>query len=496
MADVEKSTDCVVETLKSLPETMTSPALIQNPCNLNEIFIIGAKDMNNIYIYNQNTDTFKKNTNDNLTSILSPYPHSTIGKCSAFQCYKSNSIIVLGCFQCVHTVNIAFYSVFNSKSLTFDKVTTNVNVKHKDGKDIDSEKKINFSISRNVKAIYYTYATSDNIQRNGINCEMDTKCLPFWNNDSGFNVYKNYLIFSHECTVGIFDIKDEHNPKLIMYIYVPHHGGFHGLVIIPTISTISTINYKKNSKKNDHDIVKLLVFGGFGNKLLSSFVEYNIDFKELEIQSRKEKFGIVTHVVVDKDLDRKKNLDKLVLSKIIKETSSDELLKMLNFDQLKIEAQKKTFHVHDPNLEMEYGILGYNLYNSRYLMIYDMFGCDNLMPMNTMIIFDFQTKIWTIHTDIWPEKLWCKGHALIKSTYDGMLLQTMGGSHYDTYQATTSNLFIKLSAKLDWSIERLLWIAYFKNDKQLQYQLCPLATLPKDIILLVLKFFKKDFALN
>ena len=123
-------------------------------------------------------------------------------------------------------------------------------------------------------------------------------------------------------------------------------------------------------------------------------------------------------------------------------------------------------------------------------MIYDLHGADG-GAVNTLIIFDFDDKIWTIHNGIWPAKLWNKGHALIQSKYDGVLLQTMGGSFYSNnkYCATTAHWCIKLTSRLDWSIERLLWIAYLKNDKH--PRLCPVARLPKDIILFILQFLQK-----
>ena len=182
------------------------------------------------------------------------------------------------------------------------------------------------------------------------------------------------------------------------------------------------------------------------------------------------------------------------LSNIIFKTKNDELLKMLKIDQLRAEAEEKNLFRVNPDRELRYGMFGYNLYNSRYLMIHDIYDSRGATPLNTMITFDFQQKIWTIHNGIWPGKLWCKGHALIQSKYDGVLLQTMGGRDQKESYVATSHLFIKLSFKLDWSIERLLWIAYIKNDKQ--FELCPMATLPKDIILLILKFFKKDFVFS
>ena len=506
MADVEKSTVCVVETLKSLPETMLTAATIQNPCNMNEIFVIGAEKMSNIYIYNRSTDTFSKNKNDDLTSILSTYPQSEIRKCYSVQCDNSNSIIVLGTFKShCHVRNnfyTSFYSIFNSKSLTFDKVATNIKRKYiiKDT-STDAGKNININITRNGKAVYNTCALlfeeSYMSQMNGtninnidskINCQIATQYLPFWNEQSRFNVYKNYLIFSHELTIGIYDIKDEHNPKLIMYINVCYNFRYHGMVIIPSIA----------SDTGNMNIVKLLAFGGYGNEFLSSFVEYKLNFDELEIESKKEKFGIATNVTVDKDKDvdindiDKYNLDKL--SNIITQTNSVELSKMLNIDQFTIEAQKKYFAVVHPDHPMRYGIFGCNLYNSRYLMIYDLYDSYGATAANTMITFDFQSKIWTIHNDIWPAKLWRKGHALIQSKYDGVFLQTMGGLDYSKHRRTASHLVIKLSLNVDWSIERLLWIAYLKNDQQ--SQLCPLATLPKDIILLILKFFTKRFVFS
>ena len=339
MADAEKTTNSVVQTLKSLPEPMIFPVIIQNPCNTNEIFIIGAQGMNDIYIYNQATNTFKKNENDDLTSILSTYPQSKIKKCHALQCEDSNSIIVLGTiqltsFQCISGMLpncCSFYSIFNSKSLIFAKVGT----KHIEAKNTYEH------ISTNRKAIYNTFTNAfetmykrqknniDNVENDIIynpNCGTTTseninfaiEYLPFWQKGSRFNTYKNYLIFSHKFTIGIYDIKDEYNPKLILYTNVRHNFVFHGLVVLtpPTINVATQKNLNENWNDNCNvNIIKLLAFGGCGKKFVSSFVQYKVNLDELKMQSQKEQFGIVTNVTND-------NLSNL--SSIITETKKNK----------------------------------------------------------------------------------------------------------------------------------------------------------------------------
>ena len=50
-----------------------------------------------------------------------------------------------------------------------------------------------------------------------------------------------------------------------------------------------------------------------------------------------------------------------------------------------------------------------------------------------------------------------------------------------------SDTFWKLKiAKIDWNIERIVWIGYFKNKDNI----CLLASLPRDIILFLLTFLR------
>ena len=271
-----------LNSLNPLPEPMKRPVIIQNPRDMNEIFFIGAEDTNSIriYIYNQSTNTFKENANDNLRSIVSGYPQFTMHKCHAFHCDNSNCIIALGCiklgdldpYSFSRIKNCAFYSVFNTKTLAFDKLATkqkDIHVKN-DDKDI--------TISSNGKAICnnvpFKIRYMNQVNSNNINNDIhpSIEYLPFWNDQSRFNVYKNYLVFSHDKTIGIYDIKDEYNPKLVMYTAVSHRFRFHGLVIVPTI------NKNDKNEKSKADIVKLVGFGGYGYEFLSSFVVYNLNF--------------------------------------------------------------------------------------------------------------------------------------------------------------------------------------------------------------------------
>ena len=532
--------DWAVKTLKPLPQSMSTCAMIQNPCNMNEIFVFSVGGKHNIYIYNQTTNTFIKNEHDNLTSIL-PKPHLfEIKTCYAFKTTSPNSIAVLGVqidrynkVTNYYDNHFSFYSIFNSKTLKFEKVGTkkvdnnsnhdddnNHNIKNVYVHEIGNQKLKHV----NPKAIYnknigfehiYSQIFENGNQRIDIDTLLSFQYLPFWSHGSRLNVYKNYLIVTQDDFIQIYDIKDEYNPTLLMYVVLGEQCfKLHGSVIVSN-------NIDINININNNDVIKFVTFGGDHKDFLQSFQEYEINFEQLEktIQSQsqsqskkieQEKFGKnkneninynIVHNVGDYHLNN--------LSNIITKTKNDELSKKLNIEGLVAEAKRKNFDVTFPNDDddVRYGIFGCNLYNSRCLMIYDLLLMRNIagksVGVNVMIVFDFETKEWKIHNNFWPysssfnNPIWNKGHAFIQSKYDGILLQTMGGIYSNVNLSSKAHFMIKLSKSIDWSIERLLWIGYLKNDKQSQPQaqlsMCPLSTVPKDMILLILKFLNGGF---
>ena len=485
-----------VDSLCSLPEAMHSPAIIQNPCNENETLIIGAAKMCNIYIYNHTTDVFTKNKNDDLNTILLKGERNglEIAKVYAINALKPGLIIVFGttCYN-RDVRNFPFYSLFDSKSLSFEKIGSKLfnNDKIDTSKQLKNQKAI-YNIDNNTYKYHLTSTNQDALDA--------AKYLPFWSGQSRFNTYKNYLLFTNQNILGVYDISDEYNPILLMHVNLGDEIkiSFHGAVILPC-------HMSDDNGNNNKNIVKLLVFGGYGHKttFLTSFLEYEINFDEIESQFKEKNIEIITGAIDDK-----------ILSNIVKQTKNDILSKSLNFQGLKDAAEKVKFE-----LNAKYGIFEYtsNLYNSRYLMIYGLFK-PSIGGVNMMINFDFQRKKWTIVNDIWPiDAGFCfKGHAIIRSKCKRNWLQTTGGiillqgarvkSH-----ATKNHFGFKLHVNIDWSIERLLWLAYLKNNNsscnsnnddnnnnanQLQYCSCGLSTLPKDIILLILKFLRNGFVFD
>ena len=248
MTDKFGSSNLNVYEYCSLPEAMESPAIIQNPSNENETLIIGAVGMHNIYIYNHTTNTFSKNNKDDLTTILLTTEQNRMEICTvnAIKGLNETSIIVLGTARNdTHNINFQppFYAVFDSKSLSFERI----------GSKIFNNDKIDTSNQlKNEKAIYNIDTKINNVKCSAADI---IKYVPFWNRFSCFNTYKNYLVFTGCCVVGAYDISDEYNPILLMYIqlYSIEWTG-HGAVILPC----------DMSDASDGNVVKLLTFGGCG----------------------------------------------------------------------------------------------------------------------------------------------------------------------------------------------------------------------------------------
>ena len=131
----------------------------------------------------------------------------------------------------------------------------------------------------------------------------------------------------------------------------------------------------------------------------------------------------------------------------------------------------------------------------------DGFSCQGQKPVNGIINFDFQSKAWTIYSNVLPDDgLWRKSCIINRAKLDGscdnsIWLQTFGGAESsEDEQDLHYGIRLILSQNLDWSIERLIWIAYLKNNDSASA--CGLGTLPKDIILFLLKFLNRCFVFD
>ena len=488
-----------VDTLCSLPEAMESAAIIQNPLNDNETLIFGARGTHNIYIYNHTTDEFTRNKNDDLTTILLTRTEQwfEITSVYAIKGLTERLIIVLGTTRDSSNVlfnfRYPFYSLFDSKSLSFVKIGSKLfnNDKIGTSEQLKNEKAIYNIDSNNTIATYHLPSMNRDVF-------SAAKYLPFGSSQSRFNTCKNYLLFTQKSILGVYDISDEYNPMLLMYANLSDkvEVAFHGSVLLPC---------RMSDDNNNNNNVKLLLFGGIGGKVtfLTSFFQYEINFDEIESQLKEKKIEILTNVIDNSNDNSDTDHDDEILSNIIKQTKNDSLSESLNLRGLKVAAKQVKFR-----LKGRYSIWEYtsNLYNSRHLMIYGLFKPS--IPssgLNIMINFDFQRKKWTIVNDVWPiyDGFCFKGHTIIRSKYNGNWLETIGGLITPALPGrhrnhpTKSHFRLKLYQNIDWSIERLLWIAYLKNkndnDNNVKQSSCLLSTLPKDIILSILKFLRKGF---
>ena len=240
-----------------------------------------------------------------------------------------------------------------------------------------------------------------------------------------------------------------------------------------------------------------------------------INFDEIELQLKEnDKIDIIAVTTVELEQDKHafqfRCGQEINFENIIECTFHNSVSETLNFQGLKMEAEKKQVKLNGKYLR--YCIFGCQLYNSRYLMIYDLFDSSRKRGLNIIINFDFKTKKWTILDNIWPinQALGYKSYTIIESKQNSPLLQTMGGlipneRRNEVSRPTRHHFGLKLCRNLDWSIERLLWIAHLKNNSNYNYNCnynsvkqssCGLSTLPKDIILLILNFFPSGFVFN
>ena len=155
----------------SFPEQTVGGFMIENPSNSNEI-IIGTEDSKSLYIYCTKTSKFHKNVNDFNTiskeieqkigsNISDAAEDWTLMSAKTMITTHKDAIIMVGVWE-VDKVIIPFYCVFNTKSKNFDKI------------------------------IYHHTTIMEMILFE----QMDTR-KPFWFQESQFNMYKNYLIVTH-----------------------------------------------------------------------------------------------------------------------------------------------------------------------------------------------------------------------------------------------------------------------------------------------------------
>ena len=219
------------DALNHLEDDHWGKAVINNPRNTREIFLIGHREQANIFIYNKSTHTLKQSKVD-LTTLqqngvkINP---SEIYKVEAAHSSNKDHIVVAISYNFK-----LYYAMFDCKSYQWLNFSEETNF-------IDQ-----FTVAHGVR-------TKNNAFVEQVTYRLGAKMI----------AVKNYLIFTgagHYCNnMYILDVSDELAPVIIHRSQMNQTYGWHGCVELPTSESAynnDDINANYNSTS-----VKLLVFG-------------------------------------------------------------------------------------------------------------------------------------------------------------------------------------------------------------------------------------------
>ena len=269
--------------LKNSATDITDPwegAVIQNPSNNNEIFVIGGYQRLHILIYKKNQHTLIQSKMD-LASLqqngqqINP---NGIHKVQAISSNINNNHIVVT----ISYNSQLYYSIFDCQSYQW----------------------INFSKDTNV---IDQFMIAKGVNINNDNHEMTFKF------GAQMIAVENYLIFTgtgKDCNnIDILDISDESSPIIIHRSKMNQTYGWHGCVRLP--NNINT--YGNNGINVNTTSMRLLLFGG-SFPFSSSVFELKITFSILKTLASGQKYPVVIS---------KSNKNKIDGGKLIKDSYVD-----------------------------------------------------------------------------------------------------------------------------------------------------------------------------
>ena len=204
------------------PKGLSDTAVIENPCNKDEILIFGGYKSNDIYIYNKNKNTIKKNH----VSIAN-YNYGVITCAYVVSGNRKNTVIVL----CDSRYS-SCYRVFDCEKMDFDE-------------DIN-ERANNFGEKKTGVRV----ADGSSIQR--------------WNN--------LLFIFGHN-GITVYDVKDEYFPKKIEFSH------WKSLLQKSTFRTFHKSFIVESNMENKNKVhLKFLMFGAHSETCFNdSFYQIDVD---------------------------------------------------------------------------------------------------------------------------------------------------------------------------------------------------------------------------
>ena len=284
--------------------------------------------------------------------------------------------------------------------------------------------------------------------------------------------------------------------------------------------------------------IKLLIFGGHGSSFVTSFRKISIDFDALEYGTTStSSSGSDTVEVEDYDSGDKK-LKGITVEILATSKKIEQVQLQVNDDNDDDKDDKdENVGVGDNgdgdagdagdaddgddggcsdaftwnNLskdiskipeQIKHGFFVYGschlVNNNKYLI---MIGGHGRNVSDCIIYLNLQTFEWNIFKYKLPFAIYGQSSIIChysnqNSDINGInkittripVLHVMGGC-YDSKSFASCNLHwkFKLTRNADWNMERQIWIAFYQNN---QTHHCFLSQLPKDVILLILKFFR------
>ena len=445
-----------------LPQSVSDAALIVNPCNNDEIIIFGGYYRGSIFVYNK-----VKNEVQQLDEDIPC--NGSIAAVYAIPGSKKHSLII---FWIPNTIEHSYYTIFDAKTMSFGKH------ERKDDTHID---KVLLSIGATM------------------------------------HKYKNWLFIIgghnwNNSEMFIYDIADECRFQYVGCIDLTV-GNFNQRVLTYHGSIIQFADSKR---------IKFVVFGGLDTKSVS--FPFNKSFGTIEIDlGILNKFYLIEYDEKNINNVNEKNDKMSIMDCAIDITTDAKEWQNHNcninngeFKNDKYPMVENSDENYNSNACLSY--FSYHWYNSRYLIIIggqlsplEWTDCvDQLSSnqadrvndpayqyrvLNQIVCFDFLTKIWYCKQDNYNYRLeiGLMGHQTIMiKENDGLFLYLFGGCTSNSYSSSMQKYCWKLDLikGIDWTIERIVWIAFFKNENNAK---CILAKIPKDVVNLVLSFIKRRF---
>ena len=473
----------LVRGASDLPLAMNNIAIVQNPRNLNEIISFGSALNDQGFIYDTETDSYKRfdfkfdfkkycDTKIDYIDVDPIIPHRIDT--------DDSNIILLGSFGS----SFQFYCVFDTINDGLKPIINeNNNNKNKyyclsTDTESDPSQKDKYEIIANENICNYENLSFHSFGSRSIIFKNQWLFVSGGSNNDSSNVYM-LTVFKIDAS------NNNYSPKLISKIDLNNDYLDHGMVL-----------YKHKKNENGTNKIDIIVFGGPCVSFIKSFVKITFEFNKDYTKLIYDNNGNVSYTLVANPIE------------------------WLTHHEIKSLYPKKTHFVYRhhrtwfldadrwPNvckLCMDRFVCHF-LFN-RYLIIiggshiefWKRYCCGTV---NTFKCFDFQRKEWRIfifkyandidkkkykmHDPIPELEYGNPGSLFLKSIEK---IYVMGGRRTENIEGMKHNFYFDFDF-FKWRYERLIWIGYEKN---IDNKSCLLALLPKEVIKLILKFLKTTF---